>query len=223
MRITTFFLLCLVVTGCSKTEQPGNSTPKLVWKAPLLNGSESFTFNPVFYKDLVIYSVQYARLDRSEKPTVVAFKKATGERVWEWKDAQKVSDAFSASWDYYIYQNIFVFSSGPRVYAIDLDTGKSLWNTQSPESGHGSIVGMDRKIYYVQAKFDKTKQTLCTADISVGIWKPVYKIERDTSIAGAITKMIVNKEGNGKSYLYFIKTLLLGFGLCNRQVLFYLD
>ena len=169
MRITTFIVsiqILLFAFGCSKSEQPNSNTPKLVWKTPLLNGSESFTFNPVVYKDMVIYGVKYARLDHSEEPSIVAFKKATGERVWEWKDTKKINESFSPGWDYYIYQNIFVLSSGPRVYAIDLETGQSLWKTQAPESGIGNIVGLGSKLYYVQMAINKTKETLCTADIS---------------------------------------------------------
>ena len=43
MRITTFIVsiqILLAITGCSKSEQPGNFTPKLIWKAPLLGGKE---------------------------------------------------------------------------------------------------------------------------------------------------------------------------------------
>ena len=206
MRIITFFLsiqFILTITGCFKSEQPDNFAPKLVWKAPLLNGVESFTFNPVFYKDMVIYGVKYARSGSSEKPSVVALKKATGEKVWEWKNALKDYDFFSTAAEYYIYQNIFVFSTGPRVYAIDLETGKSLWNTQAPESGDINIVGLGSKIYYVQLNFDKTKSTLCTADIALGNWKPVFIAQKQNMVSSIGGRMEIHKDSDGENYLYF--------------------
>ena len=206
MRITTFIVsiqILLAITGCSKSEQPGSNTPKLVWKVPLLNGTESFTFNPVFYKDIVIYGVKYARLDRSEKPSIIALKKSTGEKVWEWKDALKDYDNFSAGVEYYIYQNIFVLSSGPRVYAIDLKTGKSLWNTQAPQSGNLYVVGSGSKIYHIELNFDKTKSSLCMADIATGNWKPIFVIEQPDMVSLFGSRMLVDKDSDGENYLYF--------------------
>ncbi|MDZ7878511.1 MAG: PQQ-binding-like beta-propeller repeat protein [Saprospiraceae bacterium] len=146
MRTIIFFVsIIFTLTGCSKTEQPDNTTPKLLWKVPLLNGKESFSFNPVIYKEWVIYGVKYARLDHFEKPKVAAFNKTTGAKIWEWSDAKSDTETYSGFDDTYTYQNTLVISTRLHVYAIDMNTGKSLWTTKAVYSGSPSIVGVGEK------------------------------------------------------------------------------
>jgi outer membrane protein assembly factor BamB len=206
MRTIIFLTLIqfsLTITGCSKTEQPDNSAPKLLWKTPLLDGKESFSFNPVVYKDWVIYGSKYARLDHFEKPKVVAFNKNTGEKVWEWNDAQSDKEAVHAFCDVYIYQNIFVFSTGSVTYAIDLNNGKSTWTTKDPEGGNARILGIGDKIYHVRNAFDKKQDILCKANILSGNWEPVYKVQKDNRYVSIGSSKLLDKDEDGKTYIYF--------------------
>jgi outer membrane protein assembly factor BamB len=204
MRTIIFFTsFFFAITGCSKTEQPSNFSPKLLWKAPLLNGSESFSFNPVVYKDWVIYGSKYARLDHYEKPKVIVFNKNTGEKVWEWNDAQSEYESNSAYSDTYVYQNIFVMSTGARVYAIDLNTGKSIWTTKDPESGNMSILGVGEKIYHVRNAINKKQDILCKANVLSGSWEIVHKVEKENKYASIGSYKRLSKDDDGKTYLYF--------------------
>ena len=205
MKIITLLLVTsflLVIMGCSKSEQPNNNTPKMVWKVPLLDGKEAFSFSPVIYKDIVIYGSKYARLDRYEKPKVVAFNKATGAKAWEWTDSQSTSENLSALSEAYTYENTLVFTTGARVYAIDMNTGKSLWSTKEVEAGGYSIYGLGDKIYHVRNNFDKEKSVLCTASVLTGDWKPLYIVEQQDKIATFDHKMLIKNE-NGESHIYF--------------------
>ncbi len=206
MKSTFSFILIhsfLTILGCSKTEQPSNSAPKLLWQAPLLNGKESFSFNPVIYKNWVVYGVKYARLDHFEKPKVVAFDKNTGKKAWEWNDAQSDKEYHTALADTYIYQNILVMSTGANVYAIDLNTGKSLWTTKAPERGSSIILGVRDKIYHVRGASDKKQDVLLKANVTTGDWTPIYKIEKENKYAIIGSYRLMNKSDNGKTYLYF--------------------
>lgn len=204
MRTVIIFISVLfTIAACSKLEQADNSTPKLLWKTPLLNGKESFSFNPVIYKDWVIYGVKYARLDHFEKPKVVALNKNTGEKAWEWNDAQSDKESYSAFDDTYTYQNILVISTGASVYAIDMNTGKSLWTTKAPEAGSPSILGVGDKIYHVRRNFDKKQDVLLKANIRVGSWEAVCTIRKENKIALINYYRLINKDEDGKTYLYF--------------------
>jgi outer membrane protein assembly factor BamB len=206
MRTFIFIILtqCLfTISACSKLEQADNSAPKLIWKTPLLNGKESFSFNPVIYKNWVIYGVKYARLDHFEKPKVVAFNKNTGEKIWEWDDAQSSSEYYSPDAGTYVYENIFIVSTGANVYAIDVNTGKSLWKTKAPESGDARILGVGDKIYHVKRNFDKKKDVLVKANVKIGNWEDVYTAKKENKIATIDYFRIINKDEDGKTYLYF--------------------
>ena len=200
LLVTSFFL---TITGCSKSEQPGSFTPKLIWKAPLLGGKEAFSFSPVVYKDFVIYSSKYARLDHSEKPKVVAFNKDTGAKIWEWDDAQSIQDHIQASDAIYTFDNVLVMPTGARVYAIDMNTGKSLWSTKEPEGGGHAIYGIGNTIYHVRSNFDKKKDILLKADIATGNWKPVFIAEQQNMLSLIGNNMLTNKDTDGENYLYF--------------------
>jgi outer membrane protein assembly factor BamB len=204
MRTIYFFIsIILTIAGCSKMEQPDNFTPKLLWKVPLLNGKESFSFNPVVYKDMVIYGVKYARLDHFEKPKVVAFNKNTGEKIWEWNNALSDKEILLAFDEIYIYQNILIMSTGATVYAIDVNKGIPLWTATAPEGGTMSVSGVDDKIYYVKKSYDKKRDELCKANIFTGNWETVYTFQKENKYAFISNFKIVNKDVNGKKYLYF--------------------
>ena len=204
MRTILFLIsIILTITACSKTEQPSNYTPKLLWRVPLLNGKESFSFNPVIYKDWVIYGSKYARLDHFEKPKVIAFNKNTGEKAWEWNNAQSDSEYIPAFFDTYTYQNILVLSSGARVYAIDMNTGKSLWTTKAPEGGHSLILGVGDKIYHVRNALDKKQDILCKANINTGNWESVYTLRKQNRYVSIGSSELISKDENSKTYIYF--------------------
>jgi outer membrane protein assembly factor BamB len=204
MRTIIFFTVTfLTINGCSKTEQPDNSVPKLLWKTPLLDGKESFSFNPVVYKDWVIYGSKYARLDHFEKPKVIAFNKNTGEKVWEWNNAQSDNEYLVAFSDTYIYQNILVMSTGARVYAIDMNTGKSIWTTKDPEGGNTVILGVGDKIYHVRNAIDKKQDILCRANVNTGNWEPVYTLKKQNRYVSIGSSKLISKDEDNKTYIYF--------------------
>jgi outer membrane protein assembly factor BamB len=202
-RIFFIALSLLIIFGCSKTEQPDNSTPKLVWKMPLLNGFEAFSFCPVIYNDLVIYGSKYARIDRNEKPKIIAFNKKTGEKVWEWNDAQSSIENFSSFGEPYTFQNTLVVSTGARVHAIDMNTGKSIWTTKAPEWGSQRIVGVKNQIYHMVGKSDKSTATILKADISNGIWGSVKIFQKEDMLAFIDHYTFSHIESDGRAYIYF--------------------
>ena len=203
--ITLLFIIALFfnITGCSKSEQPGNNSPKSVWKTPLLEGKESFTLSPIIYKDLVIYGSKYALLDHNEKLKILAFNKHTGEKTWEWNEVQSLYETLSASNDIYINGNILTFSTGARVYAIDMDTGKSLWMTKEPDQGLNNIVGIGNTVYHVRASIDKKRDVLLKADISNGNWVSVFVAEQQSKLSLIKNRMLLYKDNDGENYLYF--------------------
>ena len=202
--IIIFISVLFTITACSKLEQADNSVPKLIWKTSLLDGKESFSFSPVIYKDIVIYGIKYARLDRNEKPKIVAFNKNTGEKAWEWNNAQSESESYSGHSGTYTHQNVLVMSTGARTYAIDMETGKSLWATKDAEGGNRNIVGVNDKIYHVQNALDKTQDVLCKANVLSGNWEPVYKAQTKNRYTSIEYYKVLDKDSDGKTYLYFI-------------------
>ena len=206
MRTSTFFMTIyffMTITGCSKTEQPSNLSPKLVWKVPLRDGLECFSFNPILYNDFVIYGVNYARLDRAERSSIVAYNKSTGARQWEWNELSNNSGSFDGKMSTYTYQNILVVAQKAQVYAIDMNTGKSIWTTQGPEWGHNDITGIRNTIYHVRANFDKKKNILCKADILTGNWKPIFIAEQKNKVSGIGSGLLTDTDTAGKIFLYF--------------------
>jgi outer membrane protein assembly factor BamB len=209
MKNTVLVLLIAFLLGCSEKEQPNNLNLNLTteWKTSLLNGLESFSFSPVLYNDLVIFGSQYARLDRLERPMILAFNKKSGARVWEWKDARSDADHMAdGEHQRYSYQNVLVLASGPRVYAINMENGKTLWHTwANNQSGTSNVVGYKNSIYHVRFNLNSEKAELVKADINTGDWQPVFSAQK-TGWFASISKPLVHIDKKEKAFLYFCTT-----------------
>jgi len=173
MQKYLIFLLLLALLGCSKDSPPASkniSPPKLLWKSPLTDTELSVSIVPIFSKNKVFYSRDFISL--TQEP-ILAMNTETGEKLWEWKDYLRDPDVLSSYSRGYIYNNLFAFSSGTRVYVVNIDTGETVWQFWEKYSGGYHLSGIDNNIFHIETTQDKTTY-LSKCDLTTGKWKEIY-------------------------------------------------
>ncbi len=163
-------LLLLGYTGCSK-EQPSPNSPKIVWKTKLLENTKSEgSFNPVLYNDLVIYSTTPSN---GNPNTIIALNKNNGTKVWEWKDAINTSIFISFAVTY-VKDNILIVCAKRDVYAIDMNSGKTIWKNSVPDGAYDVLNGFGDYIFHHRSALSKTTASIVMANIHDGNWRTIY-------------------------------------------------
>jgi outer membrane protein assembly factor BamB len=197
-------LIALVALGCCKKEQPNaNITIETIWKAPLSNGVETSSTNPILYKNLVIYAAD----DNGDinKSKLIALNKETGQKVWEWKNTSQLSGYIPPNYTY-INGNILVFPILGKPYqiaAINVEDGTQIWHTTLPEGGSWQITGINNIVFQIRGNNDRMKDEIFAADIKTGNWTSIYKA---TNIDAPIYIRGIHayKNSNNRNHLAFL-------------------
>ncbi|MDZ7880437.1 MAG: PQQ-binding-like beta-propeller repeat protein [Saprospiraceae bacterium] len=177
MRQLNFLsFILLVVLGCCKEPQQPKTTNQveMLWKIPLSSGEETGSTNPILYKDFIVYAAN----DNGDinKSKLIALNKATGEKVWQWKNIHQ-NVGYVPRIHTYQKDNILIVPILGRIYqiaAINLDNGQEIWHYTLPEGGSWRITGIDNFIFQIRGNFDRMKEEIFVADIRTGVWKSIY-------------------------------------------------
>jgi outer membrane protein assembly factor BamB len=171
------FLVVLTLLQCSKSDGLG-SAPEVLWtNENLYNGKEFFNFSPVLYKDRIITGVaaaRFANMATDPIPKIVALRKTDGQKLWEWQSPVAFTVPFN---NYnYTYENIFILAFPRDVFAIDMETGKTLWHSKC-NTGARSTYGFDNWVYRTEVVTgdSSTYGNIAKADVRTGQWQVVHK------------------------------------------------
>lgn len=195
--------LTLIFIGCSSKEQPAPIGPELMWTSSLTPGELAGTIQPILYKDIVVYSRDLFK----PPPTVIAFDKHNGEQIWEWSDYLDPNTRLGPRNSYYRYENVLVITTGGQVYAIDLDTGTTLWKTWEEKHGGKSITGIGDQVYHVQFTENQTQHWIARANVFEGKWEKLYHYKQTDEFVPHIFPPAIHINSEGDTALSFTQSL----------------
>lgn len=197
-------LILLIIIGCSPLEQPMPSSPNPIWKTKFIGDIIATSFYPpVIHDDKVIIS----RFPIPYDSKIMASDKNTGEMLWEWDDFFHDWETGS-SFKGYQYENLWIFSTGPRVYAINLDNGETVWKTHAPESGDVRLKGIGRKVFHMQISGDINQANrvnkLFVSDVQKGNWKEVFSLLQTDSLQPSFSyDFLIDVNLKGDTLIWF--------------------
>ena len=146
MRLLTLFtLVLLAVTSCIRINEDDDvvvptEPPKVgatgeildmpyLWKAAITKDDRrNAIVSPAIYNNTVVLSGN--DVAKGTKDVLIAFDLETGEEKWRWDDFYTLGGSRSLSNGIYeINQkdNIWLLEDSPEYYAIDLETGETIW------------------------------------------------------------------------------------------------
>ena len=133
------FILLLILSCTCKKKEPtiietniNSNLPQLIWNKDLTqynDGQDFFSFTPIIYKNLIIYS---SSRTGNKNAKIYTLNKETGELVWQWTNEKSTFGAPFAP--PYIYDNILIVPlitfelNQTQLIAIDLKIGKTIWH-----------------------------------------------------------------------------------------------
>jgi outer membrane protein assembly factor BamB len=171
------FLLVVVpmLFACPKPAPIDPTQPKLVWKTKLHNDVTG-----CIYPVVATNSVLYSNWKTSGTPTepIISLNKNTGAKEWEWSDYQisnnnTVADVSGLA--IYSQNDKVIFATGSRNYAIDVKTGKTLWQTQGDVAAP-YVRGVGDVCLQVKAKqiAGEDQPYVSKCNINTGQWQTVF-------------------------------------------------
>lgn len=192
------FLLCITIfTDCHKDEPKISPEPQLLWSVSLKGDTLAGSMKPIIYNNIVLHT--QIVVGESYTP-IIAFDKNTGEKLWIWSDFLGDYEGIgSTSTNRILKDNIFVFSSGVSVYALDVNNGQTLWRTTNDNLvGRNSLTLYNDLIFHIESKPDRSEYYLKVADISTGNWETVYTtiMENDYVPLLDLPTYYINDEGD---------------------------
>ncbi len=172
LKYSILLLLIFILFACKKKiEEPSIvEIIEPIWQTPLLDG---YNMDPILYNDVIISSYRKG----SDGASLIAIDKKNGDIIWEWKDyIEDLPYYIYGKSNKHIYNNVFTFYTETENYAIDLNTGLSIWNN-THESDIRSSSLFDNFLFYTLNNWSSTlfRSSILMMDIEDGDWNEVYE------------------------------------------------
>jgi outer membrane protein assembly factor BamB len=146
--------------------------PKLVWKSTISNELTG-SICPIVNNNYALFSRSILSADTDP---IIAFDKNTGKKLWEWNDYKKKGGLRGYKNTYYTHDDVAVITQGSQVYAIDLKTGKTLWENKVGDTALETVTGIGSTVF--QEKFKSVNGSdlpfLAKCDIKTGQWQTFF-------------------------------------------------
>jgi len=199
MKIYKVFLLCLALCWLSFACQPPtppvvtlpqDTAPKPIWTMSRDGGSGVYGWFPqfIFGGNLITYT------KKNGVAYIVAFNKNTGQEVWAWSD---LFNQHEAKTDFiHIFDNILVWRSIRRVYAINLLSGQTVWkqNIDSQVAfGTDEISGLGPRIIFQTFRTTYFSGNVLTGNITAN---PILQPNVSMRTNHGATKVFLNAPPN---------------------------
>ena len=186
MRHSHYILLCFftcLFIACEKknVNEPEGIVPTgifdQIWATRMNVEHEIVNLtNGLLYKDWFLRTG-----DKDLPPTLYAFDKHTGEKVWE-----KVFDQFeNDTYKDYIFKDTYISNTHYDIFCVDLDTKEILWQVDFRDEdmylGRARIC--ENGLFYIKADYASNspnhEQRLLEMDLNTGEYRIVYSNQND--------------------------------------------
>jgi outer membrane protein assembly factor BamB len=179
-KLFLLFAFSLFLISCDKDNPPTPepSTPfdpfALIWQTQFASNEElAGTWQPIIDGDMVLYM----RIDLSEYCEVIGFNKKNGEKKWEWKSPEP--DLFGTPAHLktiYLKDNVLYFNDKNWTFAINTQTGQTVWQNKYKQRRYSTISGIGNLICRaVKPEVDNRSHEVCVANTADGNWRTVYQ------------------------------------------------
>jgi outer membrane protein assembly factor BamB len=190
--------------------QKRDSLPQILWKARISEGDAVVEgLIPLYiYNNGIVCNGQ----TDSSRERLMMFNIADGTTKWEWQDVRQRREHLFILESMVNVGNTLLMRNGPRLHAINLENGKTIWSNRCADGIDVSVLG--NTMFYASSdgytwKGDATtgkvdtifflKHTLESVPLSIGEYIPVFTlpfvdIKHDTLIAVAYSL------GDAKTY-----------------------
>ena len=159
------FIALLLTISCSCNSLLGTDSDKPLWQSQIGFGSLIFADAPVQELD---NGVLFAGI-REPNTILYLIDKATGFVKWEWSDWILPRESVLLR-GFYLYQTTLLFQNGENTYAVNIQSGKTLWRIQHQSSAR-LVTGLGDKFFFTP-KFT----TIAQGNIESGAYKELFSI-----------------------------------------------
>ena len=204
--------------SCSCNIIGSENTPQPQWSIPLSTGGLiNGSVQSVYSNNIII-----ALGNKNGQAILYGIDVPSRKIKYEW------SDLFSSreivfSYNTYLFQKTWLLHNSPNLYAIDIETGKTLWKTTYPMRRDRGITGFSERYYM------SNYNTAFEGNVSTGVERELFSTEKnsvvglpatyvsgqDTSLIFAVSYAIEDSLRN-----YYYRTHLLLFNLSKKQTVY---
>ncbi|MFY8000138.1 MAG: PQQ-binding-like beta-propeller repeat protein [Candidatus Kapaibacteriota bacterium] len=143
------FLVLCITSSCGQESQSKKSKhrtsqqaklPTLLWQAPITEGQYTVggLIHLSLYKNSIVCNGQTSDPDIER---LMMINTETGKIQWEWNDIRTRKDHLSSPYAVKTYQNILALRNGTRLYAINLDSGTTIWEKRCADGVEIALLG----------------------------------------------------------------------------------
>ena len=193
------------LSGCNRPDMISPSiNPVKNWESRL--GSEYVlysSFRPIVTGSTLIGS--RSNISINSQDVIVAFDAHNGQVLWEWNEQLHSPETFTSNNYIFAYSNILaVASSNSSVYAIDIDSGTTLWSCHEGDLEFGRDITGSRDTIFNVAKTDSSVG-IYKSSIYQGNWAEVYSLSGNGEWKPRIYEpTIVESPDNGRLALFWV-------------------
>jgi outer membrane protein assembly factor BamB len=154
--------------------------PEIIWQHSLDVDQALITqsIDPILFNDFIIssYSPQYSNSER-----IAAFSKENGERIWEWNDFINSFGHFNGDEKLYVHEDILLACSSQDDYAIDLNTGQTIWSNMI-EQGSNNMSHFNELLFHTDksgSSWQSDSSRILMSNIENGQWSEVITMYKE--------------------------------------------
>lgn len=224
--LLSVFISTIFMFSCGKEAKflYENNNVAIPWYQKYPDTVKGVSMRPVILDDKVIFSA----IDLNTQKEIFAMNKKTGETMWRWKDYHHPTDHMpSGDHKNIVYKNLFVFNINGYIYAVDHNTGKTVWcNTNYAYGSSYELCQLGSDIYYPGSK-TKAHDKYDVIKLNMDSQKSEVVASFDGNIWRNPTQPIVRVE-NGKDTIMYISArkkqndqhCLIAFNITTRKTVY---
>ena len=151
-RIIAIIVLGSFLLSCSCTKE---DSPSIISENGVITEKPYIWWNKEEEHDQSIESVRLiyngsfiAESHQNGKSYIALLDAKTGKIKWKWNEYLRETDG--GFLDYYSYQNLLNFQSGPRSYCINMENGKTQWNKIWGQPMYVRVGGIKNQCFILQ-------------------------------------------------------------------------
>lgn len=156
--------------------------PEIIWKQSLRinNATINRSINPIIFNDIIISSYKTTGFGNE---VLVAFDKENGERTWEWSDFNSGAAVqnFKGDEKLYVHNDILLACSSQDDYAIDLNSGQTLWSSMI-EHGSNNMSHFNELLFHTDRSgpyWPSDSSRILMSNIQNGQWSEVFTMHKE--------------------------------------------
>jgi outer membrane protein assembly factor BamB len=207
--------------SCSCKSLLSSDGEQVLWQTQIGFGSLIFADSPV---QELSNGILFAGI-REPNNVLYLIDKGDGSIKWEWSDWILPRESVLLE-GFYLFQNTLLFQNGSKTYAVDIQTGKTLWRIQH-KSDARLVTGIGDTFFFTPQAIN-----IAQGSIQNAAYRELFSIEEPTGYRTSIKTPVPFLAQNGDTLLlttrggiqlmnsFSAPTYLMLYNLTKRQLLY---